>query len=372
MAVFGTRPEVIKLSPVIREVRHRMGGNSLLVCSTGQHREMLHQAMAVFDISPDIELAVMRDQQALPDLTSRLIDTLSKTFVEHRPDIVIVQGDTTTAFAAALSAFYQNIPVAHVEAGLRTGHLESPFPEELNRTMIARMARWNFAPTLKALQNLLSEGVHSSTIHVVGNTVVDAIAIIRKQWENDNEKGALPIVLSGRGMVLITTHRRENLGDVLERICLAIRILCVEYPDLEFVFPVHLNPLVRKVVFKHLDGVENLRLIEPVDFSTSLRFQSLSRLIITDSGGIQEEAPSFFVPVVVMREYTERSEGITAGFAALTGTETESIVNASRTYLKDSRIKETLSVLQNPYGDGKASSRIVATLLGEPMESFRG
>ena len=372
MIVFGTRPEAIKLAPVIHEIKLRGIARDLVVCSTGQHKEMLDQTMAVFGIRPDINLSIMQDMQTLPELTSRLMVGLSNAFAEQKPDVVIVQGDTTTAFIAALAAFYLKIPVAHVEAGLRTGHPYSPFPEEMNRTMISRIATWNFAPTQKATDNLTREGVDARSIYLVGNTVVDAIEMLRIRGcltAGSILENLKPFV-SGK-TILITSHRRENLGSCLIQICEAIRILAAIYPDLDFVFPVHMNPQVRKIVYNSLADIGNVHLLPPVDFVTSLYLQSLSCLILTDSGGIQEEAPSFGVPVLVMREFTERSEGVDVGFSVLVGTGTENIVRAAERFLRDPEIKNQLSGRPNPYGDGLAAKRIVGVLFGERVESFR-
>jgi len=372
MVVFGTRPEVIKLAPVISEARCYENKIQLLLCSTGQHSEILDQTLSVFDISPDIELGVMREGQQLPELTSRLIDALSASILVNRPDAVIVQGDTTSAFTAALAAFYYQTPVAHVEAGLRTGNLGSPFPEELNRAMIGRIARWHFAPTQHAARNLAREGIDIANVVVTGNTVVDAIAMI---WGADNDNthvSSMPNYFPGQQLVLVTTHRRESFGEGLRQIYHAVRILSSRFPELGFVFPVHPNPLVRNVTFEELSGIENLRLIEPVGFRDSLLLQSRSRLIITDSGGIQEEAPSFGVPTVVAREYTERKEGVDAGFATLAGTRADDIVHAAEHYLRDIGLKQRLSKLPNPYGDGQAGRRIIATLLVKDVAPYHG
>lgn len=371
LVVFGTRPEVIKLAPVVLEARRRTPAVELLLCSTGQHREMLDQALQVFGIQSDIDLGLMRENQTLPALTARLIEGLTETYVQHAPDAVLVQGDTTSAFAGALAAFYQHIPVGHVEAGLRTGNLTSPFPEELNRVLIGRMARWHFAPTAKAATNLRHEGVDAAAVHITGNTVVDAIATIRGQWDGITAS-RFPQFFDGKELVLVTAHRRENHGEALRRICAAVRILCEQHPELGFVFPVHPNPQVRNVVFDELSSITNLHLIGPVDFETSLYLQSRARLIVTDSGGIQEEAPSFAVPTVVMREHTERSEGIEAGFATLAGTSTTGIVNAAQAYLGDAGLKAKLAQRPNPYGDGRASKRILDILLGKNIEAFHG
>ncbi|MBC7438281.1 MAG: UDP-N-acetylglucosamine 2-epimerase (non-hydrolyzing) [Bdellovibrionales bacterium] len=371
LIAFGTRPEVIKLAPVIAQAQRRADDVQLVVCSTGQHREMLEQAMQVFGVRPDVELAVMRPDQTLPALTARLIEGMSDAITTHKPDAVIVQGDTTSAFAAALAAFYQQVPVAHVEAGLRTGDLASPFPEELNRVLVGRMARWHFPPTPAAAANLLREGVAPGAITVTGNTVVDAIGMVRTRWAGGTP-AAMADPFPGKDLVLVTAHRRENHGPALLQICAALRELCGLHPELGFVFPVHLNPRVREVVLAELGGIANLQLTAPVDFEGSLWLQSRSCLVITDSGGIQEEAPSFGLPAVVMREHTERSEGIDAGFATLAGTITQAIVQAAQAWLLMPNLRTALARKANPYGDGMASQRIVATLLGEPVEGFHG
>jgi UDP-N-acetylglucosamine 2-epimerase (non-hydrolysing) len=362
MVVFGTRPEVIKLAPVVVEARAR-AGVELLVCSTGQHRQMLDQALNCFGMRPDIELSLMRANQTLPTLTAALIESMSQTLAEQRPQVVIVQGDTTTAFAAALAAFYQRIPVAHVEAGLRTGDRYSPFPEEANRAMIARLAQWHFTPTPQAGANLLAEGIPAHDIVACGNTVIDAIGLIQAQWRTRPYQGEVAHLFADRDLVLVTTHRRENFGQGLENICSALRTLCASHPELGFVFPVHLNPQVQNVVRERLAGMSNLVMIEPVDFEASLFLQSRSRLILTDSGGIQEEAPSFGVPSVVMRQHTERREGIDAGFATLAGTETQAIVNAAEHWLRSPSLVQGLKHRANPYGDGQAARRILDALL---------
>lgn len=376
MVVFGTRPEVIKLAPLIAEARRRSDAVQLIVCSTGQHREMLDQALAVFGIKPDVELALMQANQTLSALTARLVEGLDAVLRLHQPDAVLVQGDTSSAFVAALAAFYLHVPIGHVEAGLRTGDLASPFPEELNRVLVARMARWHFAPTHAAQSALLGEGVDAGRIYLTGNTVVDAVASICDRWARTGGTAAVALANSyfpGRELVLVTTHRRENQGAAMRQICAAIRGLCQQHPDLGFVFPVHLNPTVRAMVHEELAGdIPNLLRVEPVDFETNLYLQSRARLIITDSGGIQEEAPSFAVPAVVMREHTERSEGVDAGFATLAGTSTAAIVRAAQAYLQTPGLRAMLASKPNPYGDGKASQRIIATLLGEPVEAFHG
>lgn len=361
MVVFGTRPEVIKLAPVVAEGR-RTPGFEIITCSTGQHRQMLDQALACFGIQPDIELDLMRENQTLPSLTAKLLESMTSTLQDHQPDAVMVQGDTTTAFTAALAAFYQRIPVAHVEAGLRTGDPYSPFPEEINRAMIARMAKWHFTPTDQATRNLLAEGISASAITQCGNTVIDAVELIKQQWQSLPYQGSASNWFPGKKLVLVTTHRRENFGEGLENICSALVVLSTSYPQLGFVFPVHLNPQVQRVVSQRLQGIDNLLLTGPVDFETSLYLQSRSALILTDSGGIQEEAPSFGVPSVVMRQHTERSEGLNAGFATLAGTSEPDLLAAANEWLRHQERSFPLSRQSNPYGDGKAATRIIKAL----------
>ncbi len=362
MVVFGTRPELIKLAPVMAEARRRSPQVELIVCSTGQHKEMLAQAMAVFEIKPDEDLALMQANQTLADLTARLMAGMDQALRKHQPDVVVVQGDTTTAFVSALAAFYQGIPVAHVEAGLRTGDLTSPFPEEGNRLLIARLARWHFAPTAQAANQLLAEGVAKQQVQITGNTVVDAIEMIKAKWVNQPYAGEATQLFLGQQLVLVTTHRRENFGEGLQNICQAIRQLSWAHPELGFVFPVHLNPNVREVVLQRLADIINLHMMSPVDFEASLYLQSRACLILTDSGGIQEESPSFGVPCVVMRQHTERAEGISAGFAHLAGTDTAKIVQLAEYCLKVNA-KQDLQGRRNPYGDGKSSKRVVDQMM---------
>jgi UDP-N-acetylglucosamine 2-epimerase (non-hydrolysing) len=368
MVVFGTRPELIKLAPVMAEARRRSPQVELIVCSTGQHKEMLAQAMDVFDITPDEDLTLMQANQTLADLTARLMTGMDHALRKHQPDVVMVQGDTTTAFVSALAAFYQGIPVAHVEAGLRTGDLTSPFPEEGNRLLIARLARWHFAPTAQAANQLLAEGVAKQQVQITGNTVVDAIEMIKAKWVNQPYAGEATQLFPGRQLVLITTHRRENFGEGLQNICQAIRQLSRAHPELGFVFPVHLNPNVREVVLQQLADINNLHMMSPVDFEASLYLQSRACLILTDSGGIQEESPSFGVPCVVMRQHTERAEGVSAGFAHLAGTSAAKIIQLSEQCLSINT-RTILQGLVNPYGDGLSSQRIVSSVLGEALRA---
>jgi UDP-N-acetylglucosamine 2-epimerase (non-hydrolysing) len=370
MVVMGTRPEVIKLAPVVTALR---GAFDTVVCASGQHKDMAAQALEFFSIEPDITLDTMSAGQSLNALSSRLIAALDRAFDEVRPDWVIVQGDTTTAFCAGLAAFHRGIRVGHVEAGLRTGDLTSPFPEEANRSLLSRITTLHFAPTELARRNLLSEGVAPHSIVVTGNTVVDAIAAVRESWSVTPPRSPLP-EWSGaqKEHVLVTCHRRENFGDVLQDICRVLRDLCQRYSEYRWVFPVHLNPAVRGPVHRELDGIANLALIEPVDYPTSLYLISGSAVVVSDSGGIQEEAPTFGVPVVVMRNHTERREGVDAGFATLAGQSPASIESAVSGWLDDPARRAALRNRANPYGDGQASRRIVESLQGRAVEVFIG
>ncbi|KWC54604.1 non-hydrolyzing UDP-N-acetylglucosamine 2-epimerase [Burkholderia ubonensis] len=370
MVVMGTRPEVIKMAPVVAALRSE---TDVIVCSTGQHREMLEQALRFFDIAPDLDLDAMRAGQSLNSLVSRLMGRLDDVLERVRPDWVLVQGDTTSAFCAGLAAFHRGIQVGHVEAGLRTGDLASPFPEEANRALLSRIATRHFAPTTLARDNLLKEGVPEERIVLTGNTVVDSIRAVQDGWHRKSPVNPLPGAADDdRPYVLVTCHRRENAGEVLGGICAVLRDLCGRYPGYRWVFPVHLNPAIRERVFADLAGIANLDLIEPVDYPTSLYLISRSALVVSDSGGIQEEAPTFGVPVVVMRNHTERREGIEAGFATLAGQSVEGIERAVVSWLGDPVRRHELRNRANPYGDGNASKRIVDSLLGRPVEVFCG
>jgi UDP-N-acetylglucosamine 2-epimerase (non-hydrolysing) len=371
MLIFGTRPELIKLAPMIN-MALTDPAIELIACSTGQHRQMLDQAMQVFNIKPDIELDVMTANQSLSGLTAKLMLELTQAIDESKPDVVVVQGDTTSAYMGALAAFYQKIPVAHVEAGLRTGDLSSPFPEELNRAMIGRIARWHFAPTSRAKANLISEGISSSNIYVTGNTIVDAIQMLAGNKEALDVLKNIASINPQEDFVLITAHRRENHGSGISSICRAIKSISREFPALQFIFPVHLNPNVRRTVMEEFTDHPRVCLIEPVDFQTLLYLESKAKLIITDSGGIQEEAPSFYTPVVVTREHTERAEGIDAGFAKLAGNTESTIERLAKDYLNNGNIKAQLSNKSNPYGDGYATKRILSILKSNPFEEFVG
>ncbi len=371
--VMGTRPEVIKLAPVIVELKK----NSIncIVCVTGQHREMLKQSLDVFGIIPDITLDVMAPGQSLNQLSSKLLAQLDNILNIEKPDWVLVQGDTTTAFCAGWSAFQKNIKVGHVEAGLRTGDLHSPFPEEANRSLLARIATAHFAPTQKTKIALLREGISYASIFVTGNTVVDALALAMKVESKESMIRRMHDVCPTAGdkkLVLVTCHRRENFGGVLEEICLLIKRLATKYKQYHWVFPVHLNPQVQEPVHRILGKISNLTLSAPVDYLTVLALIQNSQLIVTDSGGIQEEAPTFGVPVVIMRNHTERQEGVEAGFAVLAGQSPDLIELAVCNWLENPASFAGLVRTRNPYGDGMAGSRIVAVLQGNLAEEFNG
>ncbi len=362
--IFGTRPEAIKLAPVILAMKgHReLAGK---VCVTAQHRQMLDQVLEVFGIVPDADLNLMQPGQTLGGLTSRAMAALDAYLASERPDMVMVQGDTTTVFCATLAAFYHHIPVAHVEAGLRTGNLQAPWPEEANRVLTSRLASLHFAPTRTAKKNLLREGVADESIRVTGNTVIDALLLaVQQVRKNPPEIPGWPqadVALDGRQMVLITGHRRENFGDGLDSICRAIAELARRFPEARFVYPVHLNPNVRQPVGQILAGAgrDNIHLIEPLPYLPFVHLMDRSTLILTDSGGVQEEAPSLGKPVLVMREETERAEAIEAGVARLVGTDSGRIVAEVSRLLSDANARSQMARSVNPYGDGKASQRII-------------
>jgi UDP-N-acetylglucosamine 2-epimerase (non-hydrolysing) len=369
LVVLGTRPEVIKLAPVIQVLKEHM---EVIVCATGQHREMLVQALEIFKINPDINLQVMSESQSLNHLSSKIIFSIDAVLKNLRPDYVLVQGDTTSAFCAALAAFHLNIKVAHLEAGLRTKNLKNPFPEEANRAMLARIADIHFAPTQTAKAALIKEGINFDQIIITGNTVVDSILKTTSQWINDKPRVILDSIkkfIKQKPLILVTCHRRENFGDVIEKFAHMIKKLAKKYQDCQWIFPVHLNPEVRKPIHNILKGLPNIHLIEPVDYETNLFLISQSNLILTDSGGMQEEAPSFGVPVIVMRSLSERMEGIHLGFAVLAGQDPNKIEVEVDNYLMN---PNKLSKKINPYGDGKASQRIANYFLGGEISEFNG
>ncbi len=363
LSIFGTRPEAIKLAPVIKALRARPDDFASRVCVTGQHRELLDQVLRLFDIHPDHDLAVMQPDQSLFYSTARILTELEPVLAQEKPDWVLVQGDTTTSFVASLAAFYLRIPVAHVEAGLRSRDLAQPFPEEANRRLADTLATLHFAPTEGARLNLLAEGVPDSRIRVTGNTVIDALLDVAARPYDFSRGPLAALPVDSRRVILVTAHRRESFGEPLRALCQAIRALAERYSDAHIVYPVHLNPNVQQPVRELLGGFGNISLLEPLDYEPFVHLMKRSTLILTDSGGLQEEAPSLGVPVLVMREVTERPEGVAAGAARLVGTRTETIVAAASELLDSPALRTRMSRVQNPYGDGKASERILATLL---------
>ncbi|HEX7940734.1 MAG TPA: UDP-N-acetylglucosamine 2-epimerase (non-hydrolyzing) [Gemmatimonadaceae bacterium] len=369
--MIGTRPEALKMAPVIRALRADERCVRTRVCVTGQHREMLTQVLDVFGIVPDVDLDLMQANQSLSELTSRALSALDEYLTRDQPNLVLVQGDTTTAFCAALSAFYHRIPIGHIEAGLRTWNMTSPWPEEANRVLVSRLAALHFAPTTSSRTNLLREGVSDESILVTGNTVVDAllgaVELIAREPPALPGLGREQMASWGRApVVLITGHRRENFGGPFESICRAIRELALRFPDAHFVYPVHLNPNVRRPVMQILDGdaaLPNVHLIEPVGYLAFVALMHRSTLILTDSGGVQEEAPSLGKPVLVMRDTTERPEAVDAGCVKLVGTDELRIAAEVSCLLTDSRAYERMARVANPYGDGGAARRIVAACL---------
>lgn len=364
MTVIGTRPEAIKMAPVIKELKKYPEKINCIVGITGQHRQMLDQVLDLFSIKPDFDLKIMQPNQSLSQLTSNILSKLDNVIEKTRPDWVLAQGDTTTVFVAALVAYYHRISFGHVEAGLRTGDKYRPFPEEINRHIADVIADLFFAPTELARKTLLGEGVSESNIYVTGNTVIDALMDIANK-KYDWKSGALACIPEDCKIVLITAHRRESFGKPFEELCSAIRELSHIYLDdkVHFVYPVHLNPNVRRPVQQILSGLSNVSLIEPLDYQALVNLMKRSSLILTDSGGIQEEAPTFGVPVLIMRDKTERPEGIEAGVAKLVGTKKSRIVIESVQLLSNPAIHVAMSTRGNPYGDGRAAERIVSILL---------
>ena len=358
MLVFGTRPEAIKMCPLVNELKGRPEEFETVVCTTGQHREMLDQVLRVFDVVPDHDLHVMKPGQTLFDITSDVLLKIKAVLEAERPDAVLVHGDTTTSFAAALAAFYLQIPVGHVEAGLRTRNLSSPWPEEFNRQAVDVISRWYFAPTETSRQNLLDEAKPADRIFVTGNTGIDALrTTVHEGYSNPELDWA-----AGSRLILITAHRRENLGEPMHRMFRAIRRVMEEHPDTKAIYPIHMNPLVRKAAHEELDGFDRLHIIDPLEVLDFHNFMAASHLILTDSGGIQEEAPSLGKPVLVMRDTTERPEGVAAGTFKLVGTEEDVIYREFSRLLSDQSEYEAMSHASNPYGDGHASKRIADVL----------
>lgn len=371
--VFGTRPEAIKMAPLVKALQRETSEFETIVCVTGQHRQMLDQVLKLFEITPDFDLNIMKSGQDLYDISSRVLLGMRDVFTEVRPDLLMVHGDTTTSMAAALAAFYQHIPVAHVEAGLRTWNLESPWPEELNRQITGRIARYNFAPTPKSRENLLLEHVPEESIFVTGNTVIDALHWVVERLQSSEELRQEQIeflkingydtgrLSEGKKLVLITGHRRENFGEGFLSICRAIKYLGKTFPEVDFVYPMHLNPNVRSAI-KTVFGDEknsNMFFIEPLDYLPFVFLMEKSYLVLTDSGGVQEEAPGLGKPVLVMRDTTERPEALAAGTVKLVGTDYDKIVSEVSNLITSPEVYKKMSLAQNPYGDGQACRRII-------------
>ena len=384
MLVFGTRPEAIKMCPLVKEFQKRTNEFKTIVCVTGQHREMLDQVLKIFDVKPDIDLNIMKQGQDLTDVTVRILNGMRNVFKECKPDVVLVHGDTTTSTAAALAAFYAQIPVGHVEAGLRTHNIYSPWPEEMNRQITGRIATYNFSPTPLSEKNLQEEKAHGN-IYVTGNTVIDALHMVVDKLKNDTtlaeEQNKVLLeagydvtrLANGKKLVLITGHRRENFGDGFIRMVTAMKDLSEKYTDVDFVYPMHLNPNVRKPIHE-VFGEDltrpNFFFIEPLQYLEFVHLISKASIVLTDSGGIQEEAPGLGKPVLVMRDTTERPEALASGTVHLVGTDYDKIVNEVSTLLDDAAAYEAMSKAVNPYGDGQACRRIADTLAGKETDRY--
>jgi UDP-N-acetylglucosamine 2-epimerase (non-hydrolysing) len=363
LSIFGTRPEAIKMAPVIKELQKHPYAIESIVCVTGQHREMLDQVLSLFDIEPDIDLNLMEPNQTLTSLTAKVLTRLTDVIIGVRSDIILSQGDTTTAMVASLASFYQKIPVGHVEAGLRTYDKYSPFPEEINRRLISVLATYNFAPTQKAVDALIAEGFPKEKIFLTGNTVVDALlTTVKKDCELD-----LGFPSSNGKLILVTAHRRENFGEPFQNICKALKEIVIRNSEVEIVYPVHLNPNVRNTVFQMLSDKERIYLIEPLDYKKFAHLMNRCYLVLTDSGGIQEEASALGKPLLVLRNETERPEAVEAGVARTVGTDTEIIINETEKLLRDKDEYNRMSKAASPYGDGHAAERIVEVLLSKSM-----
>ncbi len=357
MLVFGTRPEAIKMCPLVNELKNRKGIETV-VCVTGQHRQMLDQVLEAFHVEPDYDLSIMKDRQTLFDVTTNILNRIKEVLEEVHPDVVLVHGDTSTTFVTALACFYLQIPVGHVEAGLRTYNIYSPYPEEFNRQAVSIISAYNFAPTELSRQNLLKEGKNPDSIYVTGNTAIDALkTTVREDYTHPELEWA-----KGSRLIMITAHRRENLGEPMKHMFRAIRRVCDEHPDVKAIYPIHMNPVVRETAREILGDDERIHIIEPMDVLDFHNFLSRSFMILTDSGGIQEEAPSLGKPVLVMRDTTERPEGIKAGTLKLVGTDEETIYKNVKLLLEDKKAYEAMSTASNPYGDGHACRRIADIL----------
>lgn len=362
MLVFGTRPEAIKMCPLVNELKRRSSIKTI-VCVTGQHRQMLDQVLKAFNVVPDYDLSIMKDRQTLFDVTTNILNSIKSVLEDVNPDVVLVHGDTSTTFVTALACFYMQIPVGHVEAGLRTYNIYSPYPEEFNRQAVGIISQYNFAPTKLSRDNLLREGKKPETIYVTGNTAIDALkTTVREDYTNEHLTWA-----KDSRLIMITAHRRENLGEPMKNMFRAIRRIIDEHPDIKAVYPIHMNPAVREIANSILGDDDRIRIIEPLEVLDFHNFLSRSYLILTDSGGIQEEAPSLGKPVLVMRDTTERPEGIAAGTLKLVGTEEKTIYDTFKMLLEDKDEYEKMSKASNPYGDGRTSERIADILEGKEV-----
>jgi UDP-N-acetylglucosamine 2-epimerase (non-hydrolysing) len=362
LTVFGTRPEAIKMAPVVKRLRQYPDRITSLVCVTGQHRRMLDQVLSLFEINPDDDLNIMQEDQTLAEVTASALTRLDEVLQKVKPDWVLTQGDTTTAMVASLAAFYRRIKIGHVEAGLRTWDKFQPYPEEINRKIADSVSDLHFAPTDTARANLLREGVNEASIIITGNTVIDALLVVADH-EYDWESGPLAMIPRDRKLILVTAHRRENFGEPLERICAALSSIAGHFSDAHIVYPVHLNPNVKNVVEARLAGIPNISLLEPIEYLPFVQLLKASYLVLTDSGGLQEEAPGLAKPVLVLRDVTERPEGVIAGTVKIVGTDEQQIFQATARLLKDRAEYELMSRAINPYGDGRASERIVDCLI---------
>ena len=357
LVVFGTRPEAIKMSPLIKELKSRNAFN-VIVCVTGQHKQMLKQVLDSFEIIPDFDLNIMKDNQDLFDITNNILKSIKKIVLDVNPDVVLVHGDTSTTFATSLACYYLRVPIGHVEAGLRTHNIFSPYPEEFNRQAVSLISKFNFAPTKNAANNLISEGKNIESIFITGNTVIDAMKYTVKkdyyhseiEWAKDSK------------LILITAHRRENLGEPMRQMFRAIRRVLNEHPECKAVYPIHMNPNVREIASQELSGCDNIHIIEPIDVVSCHNFEARSYICLTDSGGLQEECPTYGVPVLVMRDTTERPEGVEAGTLKLVGTKEENIYKSFKLLLENEDEYKKMSNAVNPYGDGNASKRIADVL----------
>ena len=368
LTIFGTRPEAIKMAPLVLAIKKEQGISSR-VCVTAQHREMLDQVLELFNITPDYDLDIMSPGQTLGKITAKVLKGLEDVYADFQPDLVLVHGDTSTTFAASLAAYYEKIQIGHVEAGLRTGDLYSPWPEEANRKLAGALANLHFAPTEKSKENLLAENVNATSISVTGNTVIDALLWVQKRIQSDpvllnSLASQFPFLDTNKRLILVTGHRRESFGGGFERICQAINHIAEQNPEVQIVYPVHLNPNVQQPVKKYLKGKENIFLIDPLDYLPFVYLMMQSYFILTDSGGVQEEAPSLGKPVLVMRDTTERPEAVEAGTVILVATEVKKIVEESNRLLENTTAYFKMSKAHNPYGDGLACERIVKVLQG--------